>query len=147
MVVIVHTSMGTGPLSKQLTGHLDVYPNGGRSQPTCRGSKNENCSHLVVVDYYVEAILKPDSLVSVRCRNWAFFRARRCTKDIASMGTLPPDDDNHLNGYYYMVTNRRAPPHGLGKDGLRPQRWDDDDNAAKPGLFKKLWKFFKNIFG
>ncbi|GAB0095878.1 inactive pancreatic lipase-related protein 1 [Sergentomyia squamirostris] len=107
-VDVIHTSSGTAGMSMRC-GHVDFYPNGGARQPNCSifpfALILDSCSHGRSHQYYAESIFT-DQFISYRCRSWAAYRAKQCSKGSIPMGHPVP---NTARGIYYLETNGESP--------------------------------------
>jgi pancreatic triacylglycerol lipase len=127
----IHTnghSFGLG-MSKPFA-HVDVYPNGGDTQPGCRdllGSLVGSiwdfifldfegaighwaCSHVRAVDYYVESISSPCPFVAHKCASYSDFKNGKCTTSCSAAGSctvLGYGSEQQLDnrGTFYLNTN------------------------------------------
>ncbi|XP_062987645.1 pancreatic lipase-related protein 2-like [Elgaria multicarinata webbii] len=99
-VDVIHTNMGR-PLFGyegiiQPCGHLDFYPNGGKTMPGCKGhllckrcdinevmreilsSKSLQCSHWRSFQYYNHSIFIPDGFLGFQCNTYDNFISGKC---------------------------------------------------------------------
>ncbi|KAK3579098.1 hypothetical protein CHS0354_022117 [Potamilus streckersoni] len=108
-------------------GTVDFYPNGGKNQPGCpldysdqfglifQGDFNFHinfgCSHLRVLDLFIESINKETAFVSFPCPRDTVEPDKSCascgSNGCSRMGFFA--DHDHGNGNYYLKTNDRAP--------------------------------------
>lgn len=94
LVDVIHSSGGTllvqckEGLFRPL-GHVDFYPNGGRTQGRCQPQAlfpvvpefilcADSCSHYYAVTYFVESIQSPSSFLSYQCANIDDYNAGKC---------------------------------------------------------------------
>lgn len=111
-VDIIHTNDGEFGILESL-GSVDFYPNGGGVvEPGC---KIVSCSHLRVIDYYVESVNDPENFIGVECKSWRRFLSHQCTHNKrAVMGFAA---NNSTKGNFYLKT-RSNPKYGLGLEGI-----------------------------
>ncbi|CAG7720552.1 unnamed protein product [Allacma fusca] len=101
-VEVIHTNGETGlkfglGMQKSM-GHVDIYPNGGKSQPGCKDTLGNivssivkfitldfdgalstwACSHARVVDFYVESISSSCPFVSHSCSSYSDYNKGKC---------------------------------------------------------------------
>jgi hypothetical protein len=126
----IHTnghSFGLG-ISKSFA-HVDIYPNGGNSQPGCRDLLNGlvssiiefifldfegalgvwACSHVRVVDFYVESIKSQCPFVAYKCGSTGDFNDGKCTTPCTAEGSCTvlgygSERNTALRGDFYLNT-------------------------------------------
>lgn len=96
-------------------GHGSFFPNGGSKQPFCGADIFNDCSHGVVIEYYVESIiLSPD------------YEARQCQDFSSLSATCTPVGPNRVMGGAELVTDaigvfylttKSTRPFSLGASG------------------------------
>ncbi|XP_075989173.1 pancreatic lipase-related protein 2-like isoform X2 [Anticarsia gemmatalis] len=115
-VDVIHTDAGIFGY-KEPVGHVDFYPNGGKSpQPGCELEvvipkqlllNKFFCSHWRSYMFYTESVLRPKSFVSVPCRSWHEYSRGRCAggkTEHMGFGV-----QRSARGTYYLITHRQAP--------------------------------------
>nr|CAD7263554.1 unnamed protein product [Timema shepardi] len=84
-VQVIHTNAGllgwTDPM-----GHIDFYPNGGRSQLGCGLDLAGTCSHSRAHEFYAESVYTPVGFWGALCNSWADYNSNRCGQSRAIMG-------------------------------------------------------------
>lgn len=119
MVEIIHTNNGDLGLVEPI-GHADYYPNGGGlEQPGCGEDFNHYCAHDRAYMYYAEALIKPNSLLAVRCRDYDTFLKGECKNEETVSFPGWSGIDKKARGSYYLRT-AHSEPFGLGIEGTRP---------------------------
>jgi len=129
----VHTNGGTFGLGiSKSFAHADVYPNGGGTQPGCRDLLNGlvssiidfifldfegalgvwACSHVRVVDFYVESILSDCPFVAYNCNSYSDFKNGKCTTPCTAEGSCTvlgygAERNNALTGEFYLNTEAK----------------------------------------
>lgn len=142
-VQVIHTntaSLGT----KQRSGTVDIYPNGGDTQPGCDMSYTEQvvkplqdaCSHSRAWQLYQESVRNPEAFPAIKCDSWGeFLLERNCD-----------DEDNiymgfgaNTSGYgkYYLKTNANVFHLSKSYEGT----YDSHTNVTYP--FGEPWKVFE----
>lgn len=102
-VDVIHTCAGKLGHKKNL-GHVDFYPNGGKStQPGCDFTSDffGGCSHRRSFRYFAESVLMKNGFMAVKCNNWKDYRSKKCNGDPIPMGDPTP---NTASGTYYLET-------------------------------------------
>ncbi|KFM59665.1 Pancreatic triacylglycerol lipase, partial [Stegodyphus mimosarum] len=132
-VDVIHTDGGenfvTGLGISEPIGHMDFYPNGGRTQPACESESglvvgrivNEaskkllnSCSHNVVNEYFLESIKRKSCrFYAVHCTSYDSYQLGECTPEnveVAEMGfhakkipRLP------VRSKFFLKTNSTSP--------------------------------------
>ncbi|XP_060601206.1 pancreatic triacylglycerol lipase-like [Ruditapes philippinarum] len=107
--------------------HADFYPNGGEKQPGCVHEVGKHlfslitgkiegftdrvaCSHMRVLDLYIESINSHCHFRSYPCANKNDFNGGKCTScghGCADMGVTAPR--GHPHGTFYLTTNAASP--------------------------------------
>ncbi|XP_049646396.1 pancreatic lipase-related protein 3 [Suncus etruscus] len=138
LVDVIHTNaarflfaLGSGTINA--CGHLDFYPNGGKSMPGCEelvippiynftAYKEEvssfiSCNHVRSYHYYIESILNPDAFIAYPCRSYTSFKTGNCfhcpKEGCPMMGHFA--DKFHLKNkksnrlYYFLNTGKVSP--------------------------------------
>ncbi|XP_062715391.1 pancreatic triacylglycerol lipase [Aedes albopictus] len=92
-------------------GHVNFYPNGGRSQPGCGIDITGNCAHTRAHQYFAESIGSPLGFVGRRCASHEEILAGVCTESGPSvlMGGEPSNYGKGVSGYYHLTTNAQSP--------------------------------------
>ncbi|KAF2883098.1 hypothetical protein ILUMI_23070 [Ignelater luminosus] len=105
-VHIIHTSTSTLGFSPPI-GDVDIYPNGGSSQPGCGLDLIGTCAHSRAYYYLAESI-HSGGFGTVNCHNYKAFRNGECDHNHSSkLGSL--DVDRSASGVYYLDTNSDYP--------------------------------------
>lgn len=108
-VVVLHTS--TAWLGYALPkGHVDVYVNYGRSQPSCCSIGWFGCSHTGACFVFSEMIAKPEALVCYQFTSYAEIKQRRLASAGATamrLGGILPHAE--LHGTFVALTSQEAP--------------------------------------
>ncbi|XP_048000133.1 pancreatic triacylglycerol lipase-like [Leguminivora glycinivorella] len=109
-VDVIHTCGGTLGIDEN-GGHVDFYPNGGKSpQPGCDSKffifVPEPCSHSRAHKYFSESIANPRGFPSCQSKGWAEYLSSTACKETTVMGE---DVDRNSRGQYYLSTNAKAP--------------------------------------
>lgn len=103
-VQVIHTNDGRLGFGVK-SGHVDYYPNGGRSQPGCGTDLLGRCAHRRAYNYYAESI-NNNKFMSRLCSKYSSFTSNRCNSNRASlMGGFPIS--RSANGNYYLRTNSK----------------------------------------
>ncbi|XP_030060611.1 inactive pancreatic lipase-related protein 1 [Microcaecilia unicolor] len=86
MVDVIHSNakflLGAG--IRDSIGHVDFFPNGGKRMPGCGINLLEPitdllaCSHLRVIEYYIDSITSRDGFVGYPCVNYQSFNDGNC---------------------------------------------------------------------
>ncbi|XP_034241107.1 pancreatic triacylglycerol lipase-like [Thrips palmi] len=107
-VDVVHTDGGQLGYSAPL-GHADFFPDSGKHpQPGCGKDVVGLCSHCLVYDLMIDAILRPGSDVYRSCSSWQSYKNGECGQgDNAVMGIYT---DPRSRGSYFLATNRSVRP-------------------------------------
>lgn len=119
-------------------GHVDFYPNGGSSQPTCASTTHgmiaqslwdlvstfsiENasdevaCNHLSALFYYTDSINTPSPAFGYPCSNYSSFVDGLCTScgpngDECQRVGYHASTDRTLGSLYFMTIDGVKPPH------------------------------------
>lgn len=65
------------------------------------------CSHIIVTDYYVEAVANPKGFVSTECSSYENYQLGLCSNgSTVSLGGILSIQDA---GVYYLDTNAESP--------------------------------------
>ncbi|KAM4851631.1 inactive pancreatic lipase-related protein 1-like [Thomomys bottae] len=99
LVDVIHTDSASlipflGFGSKQMVGHLDFFPNGGKNMPGCQKNTLSQivdldgiwsgardfvaCNHLRSYKYYSESILSPSGFTAYPCISYKAFESNKC---------------------------------------------------------------------
>ncbi|KAK0094962.1 hypothetical protein PV326_009557 [Microctonus aethiopoides] len=86
-VDIIHTDK-EGYGIRQISGHVDFFPNGGDApQPGCEGIDQNRCSHKKSYDYMIESIAYPQKFPAFQCDSWQNYEDGKCADNpVAYMG-------------------------------------------------------------
>ncbi|XP_050292730.1 pancreatic triacylglycerol lipase-like [Anthonomus grandis grandis] len=105
-VHVIHTNDGMLGWGIRM-GHVDYYPNGGKSQPGCGIDLVGNCAHSRAYEYYAESLTN-DHFVSRLCTSNSDYTRGRCSSNPSTrMGGYPVEQGPH--GDYFLATNNRSP--------------------------------------
>lgn len=109
-VEIIHTNVGGFGLGGP-TADVDIYVNGGASQPGCVLA---NCNHMRSASLYIESI-NSDQLVARRCNTVTEAQVMRCTGGQPGLvlGGEPSNSKRNVSGIFSLRTYRSA-PFGMG---------------------------------
>lgn len=107
-VDVIHTDGGMLG-SAGAVGHVDFFPEGGMHvQPGCGKDLTGICSHCLVYDLLIDAILQPGLDVYRNCSSWQAYKNGECNANSnAVMGIYT---DPRSRGSYYFSTNKRVRP-------------------------------------
>ena len=110
----------------QPVGHVDVYPNGGKTQPGCTLLEEMlsvfTCAHLRAIDLGLSAVNTPHPWRGYKCPSYEYFLSGLClycpfgdseTKNCNGMGPVASKKpiDGSVNNQYFLVTGSEAPYH------------------------------------
>ena len=111
-VDVIHTSGGLTSIEAPL-GHVDFYPNGGRSpQPGCEDDRtlDKKCSHFRAHDLFVESIGNPKAFAARKCPSWSSYQSGDCAPHTPDTDTRMGEYVSHeARGKYYLKTRDRSP--------------------------------------
>ncbi|XP_050547261.1 lipase member H-B-like isoform X1 [Daktulosphaira vitifoliae] len=113
-VDVIHTAAGVIGYSKSI-GHVDFYPNGGKSpQPGCnQGRRPTNklsaihCSHSRAYLLYADTVYNRKSIVGIQCNSWENFQNGACNS--GQMSYMGHDTTPNVRGDFYLITNDSSP--------------------------------------
>jgi len=116
-VDVIHTHSGylidTGLSFVDPIGHVDFYPNGGRSQVGCglllSGSivdLIQVCSHNRVNDYFTESINSPVGFNAIQCDTWDNFDDGVCDDNPEALMGEPVSGTT--KGVFFLSTNKES---------------------------------------
>ncbi|XP_063909022.1 lipoprotein lipase-like [Zophobas morio] len=114
-VVVIHTNGGFAGYVDD-AGTIDIFPNGGSSQPGCtvallrnilKLSETIGCSHSRSYKLFVEALLHPDKFQAKKCYNWIVYLISEdlCEDETVTLGDLTTT----ATGKYYLKTEDEPP--------------------------------------
>ncbi|XP_062592184.1 inactive pancreatic lipase-related protein 1-like [Saccostrea cucullata] len=112
-VDVIHTDaasfsdLGLGISSPN--GHVDFYPNGGKRQPGCNALRRVMCSHMRVIDYFIESINSSCEFKAFPCLGyWDYYYGgcRSCRTGCNRMGYHV---DKNVHGAFYLKTKAEYP--------------------------------------
>ncbi|UJR19751.1 hypothetical protein I4U23_022884 [Adineta vaga] len=131
-VDVIHTNteiaLGIGLGSKDSSGHIDFYVNGGKQQPGCpsivaglmgglmpgqteSGFEQSSCSHSRSHGYFIESINSQCPYTAYQCQDFDSFRKGKClscgTLGCSQMGFYAKDSLNR--GNMYLSTKSNSP--------------------------------------
>lgn len=130
-VDVTHTSGAFG--IQQPIGHINFYPNGGRTQAGCVPHNHKNmfdlfgatcaetmkededavwyrCSHSRAVDYYVESLTSKCQFVGTQCDSYDNFQNGVCTLTQNKKAIMAwYSDKNMITGNFYLDTTGASP--------------------------------------
>jgi len=105
-VQVIHTNDGLLGFNQKM-GHVDYYPNGGKSQAGCGLDLAGTCAHSRAYIYYGES-LTSNNFRSRLCGSWAIFQNNQCANNaVSNLGSFPVQISS--TGSYYLSTNSKAP--------------------------------------
>lgn len=99
-VDVMHTNTDKNGFRKPI-GHIDFFPNGGKSQPNCglADKATGSCSHLKAYHYFSHSIWAKEDYVARKCSSWKDFKAHKCDDNESTfMGEYV--DLNQTDNYY-----------------------------------------------
>ncbi|XP_025413213.1 pancreatic lipase-related protein 2-like isoform X2 [Sipha flava] len=102
-VDIIHTNGDQNALFEAL-GHIDIYPNGGKSQPNCgkMDKRTGSCSHIKSYHYFAHSIWAKEDYVAQNCSSWDDYKNKKCkNNDTTFMGEHV---DKNKTGTYFLET-------------------------------------------
>ncbi|WAR22862.1 LIPI-like protein [Mya arenaria] len=122
----VHCWSGFG--LEQPVADVDYFPNGGEKQPGCPNEIGKHlfslitgkigalvdgvaCSHMRVLDLFIESINSPCHFRSYPCASLADYKAGRCTSCGAGCANMGFDSNtgHPHHGTYYLSTHGATP--------------------------------------
>lgn len=117
-VQVIHTNGGHLSIPYPV-GDADFYPNWGRDQPGCGGTKTDVCSHGRAHKLYIESLSKDSVFTGLPCASYEEMEHEQCTATGAAavMGTADPETLRKARGVYYMRTNMQ-PPYAINSSGV-----------------------------
>lgn len=104
-VDIIHTNGNGFGLIKPL-GHIDFYPNGGRSQPNCKVLDRVSggaCSHAKAYDYFAHSILARNGSKALQCAQWSDYELGECGESAKSTYMGEHVDKKQTGSYYLWI--------------------------------------------
>lgn len=103
------------------TGHVDFYPNNGRSQPGCKWDLTGNCAHSRSLYLFAESLSSEQGFVSVRCDSREDINENGCQKGDGTKRLLGGDPSEIQliteRQVYWLRTNDKS-PFALGNAGI-----------------------------
>jgi len=88
-------------------GHVNVFPNFGRSQPGCGADVGGGCAHGRTVNYYAESI--NTIFTSTECQSFAQIEAGTCTQTGRTLRMGGPFGNAGIAGNFIVTTNAASP--------------------------------------
>lgn len=111
-VDVIHTNaasllkMGFG--IRTPNGHVDFYPNGGRSQPGC-DVLQAGCSHMRAIPYFTESINSSCQFKAFKCTDYDAFLNGKCTSCSTGCNRMGYHASKNTQGKFYLQTNSKSP--------------------------------------
>lgn len=105
-VQIVTTNSGNYGYDEPI-GHASFYPNWGNNQPRC--NEDDSCSHSRAVDYFVESVRHPGTLIGTQCAGYRSIVLKLCSPMGKSQQLGGEPLNSAAKGVYYLKTNGMAP--------------------------------------
>ncbi|XP_025197451.1 pancreatic lipase-related protein 2-like [Melanaphis sacchari] len=102
-VDIIHTNGNSLGLFEPL-GHIDFYPNGGKSQLNCKILDKVTggaCSHAKALEYFAYSILTEEVCKAYQCTSWNEYKTGKCSKFVNST-YMGEHVDKKQTGSYYL---------------------------------------------
>jgi len=106
-VEVIHTNTGLLGLTDPI-GHVDIYPNGGSTQPGCGSDISGACAHGRAYEFYAESITSGRGFTCQRCSD----RAAAASGSCSGLGTIQLGGEplnTKTNGIFYVSTNANSP--------------------------------------
>lgn len=92
-------------------GHVDFFPNGGKSQPGCPYFSANNCSHHRSWQYYVESVTYQQSekkFQAIKCSTFVNFNQISCS-GAPMYNYMGYYADPGAAGIFFLNTSSKAP--------------------------------------
>lgn len=90
-VSIIHTNGGKLGFGVSM-GHVDYWPNGGKSQPGCNSDLTGSCSHSRAYAFYAESLRKFSEFTAIKCSSYSNFVNGACLDgELSFMGKFHSD--------------------------------------------------------
>ncbi|CAF1201197.1 unnamed protein product [Adineta ricciae] len=143
-VDVIHTNteiaLGIGLGSKDPSGHIDFYVNGGKQQPGCpstvagliggllpgqseSGFEQSSCSHSRSHGYFIESIHSQCPYTAYQCQDFDSFRKGQClsceTSGCSQMGFYAKDSVNRGNMYLSTKSHHYYIELSLNEDMMK----------------------------
>lgn len=118
-VQVIHTNGGHLSIPYPV-GDADFYPNWGRDQPGCGGTKTDVCSHGRAHKLYIESLSNDSVFMGLACGSYEEMEEEQCSTSAgmpAVMGTADPVTLRKARGVYYLRTNQQ-PPYAINSSGI-----------------------------
>lgn len=118
-VEVIHTN-GQKLGHDRPLGHVDFYPNGGRSQPGCKWDLTGNCAHSRALYFFAESINGERAFLSKRCDSREDITETGCKGDGTTrlMGRDPEENQIVSERQVYWLRTNDEKPFALGTAGI-----------------------------
>ncbi|XP_060837207.1 lipase member H-A-like [Rhopalosiphum padi] len=103
-VDVMHTNSANNGFKKSI-GHIDFFPNGGKSQPDCGFSDKStgSCSHIKAYHYFAHSIWAKEDYVARKCSSWDDYKAHECDDNESTF--MGEHVDINQTEDYFLETN------------------------------------------
>lgn len=118
-VEVIHTN-GLKLGYDKPSGHVDFYPNNGRSQPGCKWDLTGNCAHARALYLFAESMNSEEGFVGVRCDSREDIKDSGCVKGDGVkrlLGNDPEQIDIVTERQVYWMKTSDKSPFALGNAG------------------------------